>query len=175
MGFQTGRDSILRHPGPRSNHRASPEHALVHKETAQPVRMRSNPPSASPLSREDPRKPRGSGRDRPPLFDAQVQDFQLPASNAGQHITHAVVVAELGVFVGAQGIWIVGLCRPESRLLNPAGIPRRQHPPTGRGDDFVAVKRERRHIAERPRSPVLICRAQRFGGVFEHGHSILDL
>src|ERR1039457_3870616 len=78
------------------------------------------------------------------LLNAEVEDFELAAADAGEHVAHAVVVAELGVFVSEAGI--AGLLRPESRLFDPGGVGGDEHSAAGGSDDLVAVERERRRV-----------------------------
>src|ERR1035438_936841 len=86
--------------------------------------------------------------DGAPLTDAEVEDFKLAATDAGEDVAHAVVVPEFGVLVGDPGI--ARLLGPEASLGNPGMILRNQHAATGGGDDLVQIgrawRRERSHI-----------------------------
>ena len=105
-------------------------------------------------------------RDGAPLLDTKVEDFELAAADAGQHVAHAVVVAEFGVFVAEGGV--AGLLGPEARLRHPRGIPRDEHAAAGGGDDLVSVERVDPDVAERSGRLTLVQRADRFGGIFDH-------
>ena len=80
-----------------------------------------------------------------PLPDAQIENFELPSSNASQYIAQPVVVAYLGMFVGETGIARLG--GPEACLCNPLRIAGYQHAASGSSDDLVAIEREHADVA----------------------------
>ena len=119
MGFQTGRDSTLaasREPDELIARAA--ELFLIDQEATQPIRVQA----VGGLGHE-----RDAGKvgesiaiaegDGAALLDAEIEDFKLAAADPREHVAHAVVVAELGVFVGNAGI--AGLLGPEARLFDP--------------------------------------------------------
>ena len=109
-------------------------------------------------------------RDRPPPRHPVVEHLQLPPSNASQQVTHAVVVAHLGVLIGQAGIARLG--GPEPRFPHPLGIVRDQHAAAGRGDDLVAVEREGAHRGDGPGRTTAIQRPERLGGVLQQQHPV---
>ena len=53
----------------------------------------------------------------PPLLNTKIKNFESAPANAGQHITHPVVVADLRVLI--RDAWIARLRRPKTRLCDP--------------------------------------------------------
>src|ERR1017187_298550 len=110
--------------------------------------------------------------DGAPLPDTEVQNFELATADTSQHVAHAVVVTEFGVFVSKAGI--TGLLGPEAGLFDPGGVGGNEHAAAGGCDHLVAVEGERSHFSERAGRAVAICSAEGFGGVFEHRHAVAE-
>src|SRR5262249_27575579 len=91
---------------------------------------------------------------------------ELPAAHAREHVAHAIVVTHLGVLVGDARI--ARLLRPKASLLNPLRVVRDEHAAAARGDDLVAVERERADRPERADLTPLVERPSGLGGVLEH-------
>ena len=106
--------------------------------------------------------------DCPPLAYPLGKHLELPAPDAGEHVRHPVVVAELGMLVRDAGVARLG--RPEARLVHPVAPRGGEHSAAGGGDDLVAVEGKRRQCTERARGPSLVGRPQRFGRVLQHRH-----
>src|ERR1022692_2714047 len=104
------------------------------------------------------------------LVDAKSENLKLTASNPGQHVAHAVVVAHFGMLVSDTGIARLG--GPEAGLVYPFLMTRNQHAAARCGDDLVAVERIDTHIPERPGWRSLVQGTHRFGGIFDHGDSV---
>ena len=109
--------------------------------------------------------------DSPALADTQIEDFELAAPDAGEDVAHTVVVPEFGVFVGEAGV--AGLLRPEARLVHPGLVSGDEHSAACGGDDLVSVEGVDADVAERSGRLTLVERAYRFGGIFDHGDSVL--
>src|ERR1039458_50294 len=104
------------------------------------------------------------------LVNTKGEDLKLAATDAREHVAHAVVVAELGGLVG--DAWVAGLLGPEARPVNPVLVPGDEHAAAGGGDDLVSVEGVVPDVAERPGRLSLVERANRFGGVLDHDDSV---
>ncbi len=95
---------------------------------------------------------------------------QLTATDARQHIAQAVVVAVFNVLVMPRRLARLG--GELAGVFDQRGVVAHQHAAARGGDDFVAVERKHRQLAEAAAGAVAVGRAERFGRVFEHGHAI---
>ena len=106
----------------------------------------------------------------PALLDAQIEDFELTPSDAREDVAHAVVVAEFRMLIRESGI--ACLLGPEACFFDPGSIAGHEHSAAGGCDDLVPVEGEYADVAKCSGGPISVCRAESFGGVFEHRHVI---
>src|SRR5205085_12308998 len=80
------------------------------------------------------------------LLDAFVENFKLPAQDAGEDVAHAVIVTQFAVQVIETGI--AGLRAPVANFLGVLFIGRHEHATASAGDDLVAVEGKDAGVAE---------------------------
>src|SRR5229473_3935342 len=104
------------------------------------------------------------------LLYALGEHPQLPTSDRCQHVAEAIVVAELGVFVGNSRV--ARLSRPEARFVHQLLLLGHQHAAAGGGDDLVAIERECGDGSPRTDMFAFVCRPQCLGSVFQYRHLV---
>ena len=99
------------------------------------------------------------------LGDVFFQVGHLAADHAGNHVAHAVVVADFLVFV--PGGRLAALRAPLAHLLGVFLAVGKEHAAAGTGDDLVAVEADGAVVAELARLHALVGGAEALGGVFD--------
>ena len=79
-------------------------------------------------------------RVRAARLDPRLEDLELPATDAREHVAHAVVETDLAMLVPGDGL--TGLRRPEARLIDPGAVTGDEHSAARRRDDLVPVEGE---------------------------------
>ena len=107
----------------------------------------------------------------PPRLNAVAEHLQLAASNSGQHVAHAVVVADFGVLV--VGGRLAGLRGQLAGVGNEVPVVGDEHAAAGGGDDLIAVEGVNAGLPQRARRPLLVGGAQCLGCIFDQGDAKL--
>lgn len=99
------------------------------------------------------------------LGDVFVEVGHLAADYAGDHVAHAVVVADFFVLVPGGGFAALGA--PLADFFGVVFAVGEEHAAAGAGDDFVAIEADGAVVAEVAGLLALVACAEAFGSVFD--------
>ena len=103
--------------------------------------------------------------------DHVVEPGQLGDAQGRENVREPVVVTDLGVLVPRRRIPRLG--GEMTRARQQVEVVTQQHPSTGRGEDLVAVERERRRPAEGAGGPAVTVGTEGLGRVLDEGYAAL--